>query len=289
MARSSAERNVRGGYAHGMSPREFEPKVLRRGLLVELEHTDDRAVAERIAMDHIVETGHQNERGLWTSSYYADLAKMEKGMLRPNRSSRVKVYDTEELARGIRERFTDRESEYEHDFSFSWPTEMQFVGYSLAVAYGSDKWQKKNPGTGRRKVELYKHIAESQNYFFCAPGAIEMDDGTGRVALIGPTVRWQQDYPPMPDSFAILGLFKEANVQLFTDGDDEEPEVGEGEDDGVVTLTVRHGVLGGSVIPWSRVSSRRDEPFLFVYTAADGIMFVILGDKLDILKDGIVG
>src|SRR3990172_4641042 len=152
-----AKKNVRGGHACGMSVDEFEPDGLQQGMLVELEHTDDEAFAQKIAMDHIVETGRKNGRGLWTSRYYDELAKVEK-RLRPNKSSRVKVYDTEDVARNLRERFTDRESEYEHQFSFSWPVEMQFVGHSLAVAYGSDKWQKKSR-TGRRKVELYKHVA----------------------------------------------------------------------------------------------------------------------------------
>ena len=66
--------------------------------------------------------------------------------------------------------------------------------------------------------------------------------------------------------------------------------IGADEDDGVVTLTVRHGMLGGGQMLWSKnENGASDEPFLFVYTEQDGVMFIIVGENLDIEKDGIVG
>jgi hypothetical protein len=48
--------------------------------------------------------------------------------------------------------------------------------------------------------------------------------------------------------------------------------------------------VGGSKIRWSLIDERRaDEVFLFVYTRDGGVMFLILGEELDIEKDGIVG
>jgi len=41
--------------SEGMSREDFDPDELERGTLHEMEHTDSRAVAERIAMDHLAE------------------------------------------------------------------------------------------------------------------------------------------------------------------------------------------------------------------------------------------
>lgn len=43
------------GRAKGRRPGEFDPVQLRRGIKVEMEHTRDPKIAERIAMDHLVE------------------------------------------------------------------------------------------------------------------------------------------------------------------------------------------------------------------------------------------
>jgi len=48
---------------------KYNPDQLRMGIKVELEHTDDSAVAERIAKDHLDEM----------PDYYSRLRKMESG------------------------------------------------------------------------------------------------------------------------------------------------------------------------------------------------------------------
>ena len=48
---------------------KYNPDQLRMGIKVELEHTDDSAVAERIAKDHLDEI----------PDYYSRLRKMESG------------------------------------------------------------------------------------------------------------------------------------------------------------------------------------------------------------------
>lgn len=209
-------------------------------------------------------------------------------MASPNRSRarrRPKVYDARDIAIDMRETFTDRPWESETEFPWDWPPVMQNVGDSLGVAYGSDKW-KKPKKNGRRDIEIYKHIAESRNRIFVLPGTI-VGDGDDEFHCIGPLVGF--DTVPMPKHFATLAYFKECNVQLYTGGTDRRPRFGDNEDDGIVTLTVRHGMLGGSKIRWSEEGGGRDQPFLFVYTARDGVLFVIVGEKLDVLKDGIVG
>lgn len=190
----------------------------------------------------------------------------------------------------MRETFVDRPWESETAFPWNWPRVMQNIGDSLGVAYGSDKWQKQKKN-GRRPIEIYKHIAESRNRIFCVPGSVRLSDAPGEdLDCIGPTVDFSD--VPMPRHFAVLAYFKEANVQLYTAGSDLHPAFGDDEDDGVMTLTVKHGMLGGGKIGWSTVGGRRrhkDQPFLFVYTAEDGVLFLIVGEELEVLKDGIVG
>lgn len=58
---------LHGGLAEGLNPKDFDPYWLKVGIEVELEHTNDRGVAQRIAMDHLKEDPH----------YYAKLQGME--------------------------------------------------------------------------------------------------------------------------------------------------------------------------------------------------------------------
>jgi len=54
--------------SRGMKPSQFNRRELARGTKVEMEHTDSLRVAQRIAMDHLVE-----DKG-----YYKKLKKMER-------------------------------------------------------------------------------------------------------------------------------------------------------------------------------------------------------------------
>ena len=57
-----------GGRADGMSPKDFDPKQLAAGIGVEVEHTNDIAMAMEIAMDHLAED----------PSYYTKLRTIHK-------------------------------------------------------------------------------------------------------------------------------------------------------------------------------------------------------------------
>ena len=46
---------ITNGRSKGRQPSEFDSVQLRRGTKVEMEHTTNRHVAQRIAMDHLVE------------------------------------------------------------------------------------------------------------------------------------------------------------------------------------------------------------------------------------------
>lgn len=56
-----------GGLADDWSPADFDPEELDKGIKVELEHVDDRDLAQEIAMDHLVED----------TEYYDKLEKVE--------------------------------------------------------------------------------------------------------------------------------------------------------------------------------------------------------------------
>ena len=59
---------IPGGLADKKQPSDFPPDQLQKGIKVEMEHTDDPALAKEIAMDHLTED----------SSYYDKLEEMEK-------------------------------------------------------------------------------------------------------------------------------------------------------------------------------------------------------------------
>lgn len=57
-----------GGEADNNSTTDFDPEELKKGIAVEMEHTDDAKIAEEIAMDHLRED----------KDYYKKLEVMEK-------------------------------------------------------------------------------------------------------------------------------------------------------------------------------------------------------------------
>lgn len=63
-----------GGLASGMQPEDFDAEELKRGIAAEMEHTDDRALAAEIAMDHLVE-----------DPLYYDKREGTRGARRPRR------------------------------------------------------------------------------------------------------------------------------------------------------------------------------------------------------------
>lgn len=200
--------------------------------------------------------------------------------------TRRRVYDAQAQARKMRETFADRPVEHTEKFKFSWPAKMQNVGDSLAVAYASDKWKPKN-GSGHREVELYKHLAESRNRVLSVEDVIVDYDDHGQLWPVrGPMVSLASC--PMPEHFAVLGLFEEIVIQLYDKG--SERKAGFTRNPDVIHVSTKHAYLGGSYVQWSQLDSgRADEPFIFVYTKSDGVMFVVFGDELDVEKDGIVG
>jgi len=60
-----------GHRSAGWTEEDFDERVLHRGAKIEFEHTRNPEVAERIAMDHLVEG----------KNYYEELEKMEKKLV----------------------------------------------------------------------------------------------------------------------------------------------------------------------------------------------------------------
>jgi hypothetical protein len=200
----------------------------------------------------------------------------------------LKVYEAEDLARDMVRTFNDREVERREHFPLSfWPPELQNVGDSLGIAYSSDKWQPKD-AAGRRQMERYKHLAESRNRAFLRPGLlVDADEPESSWPVYGDLYSF--DDVPMPEHFAILGLFLEINLQLHTGMRNGRPAFSSG-DEGIVATKVRHGMVGGSQIRWSQIEpGAEDELFLFIYTKRQGLLAIVLGEELAITKDGIAG
>lgn len=53
---------IPGGYAQDVDPDRFDPKQLRAGTLVEMEHTTAPVIAREIAMDHLMEDPRYYEK-----------------------------------------------------------------------------------------------------------------------------------------------------------------------------------------------------------------------------------
>lgn len=62
------QQKIKGGKADSNVPSDFSKKELKKGQKVEHEHTNSKAIATEIAMDHLKEDPH----------YYEKLQVMEK-------------------------------------------------------------------------------------------------------------------------------------------------------------------------------------------------------------------
>lgn len=68
MRLSELYNRIKGGLADNSKPSEFDNNQLKKGIKIELEHTNDKDLAKEIAMDHLKED----------PKYYDKLEKIEK-------------------------------------------------------------------------------------------------------------------------------------------------------------------------------------------------------------------
>ena len=83
---------LKGGLAYGKSPTAYDQKQLKAGTIIEMEHTDDPVVAQRIAMDHLEE--HPD--------YYRYLTKMERKLDKKERLEQKRLEKINRKKRGIK-------------------------------------------------------------------------------------------------------------------------------------------------------------------------------------------
>ena len=81
-AARGAKDKVPGGLADKKKPSDFDAKALAKGVKVEMEHTDDPALAREIAMDHLTEH----------ADYYDALEVMEKKLEQKKAARELRIF-----------------------------------------------------------------------------------------------------------------------------------------------------------------------------------------------------
>lgn len=177
----------------------------------------------------------------------------------------VNVRDTFDSAKKLRENFMDRPMERTHPVEWQWPDVLQEVGLVHAVMYTSDKWKKKGA------FEDYKHRREGEQYLLVQPGFLVDYHTSDELKVSGPDVELNG---PMPDTFAVLAPILGVQVELY--GRDGRPS------EEYHQVQIARATLGAAVHPST------GETFLLVYSPS-ALHAIIVGDKLDVTSDGIVG
>jgi len=75
------QEHIPGGLAAGKKPSDFPIEDLIKGITVEMEHTNDPAVACEIAMDHLVEKTDYYDKGDMAKEVAESLGKVEDGAI----------------------------------------------------------------------------------------------------------------------------------------------------------------------------------------------------------------
>lgn len=175
-----------------------------------------------------------------------------------------------DTARKLRETFMDRPPARESAVPWEWPRSLQEVGLGEAITYSSDKWKQ------RGEHEDYKHVAEGPQRVWVRPGFLVLYARRRTpLKVVGPHVELTE----MPDSFAVLADATSVQLRLYTGTNKR--HVVPNPDDNLWQVNLASTKLGGARF-------RDGDAFLVLYTRA-GVDMMIVGEKLDILKDGIVG
>jgi len=177
----------------------------------------------------------------------------------------VNVRDSYDSAKRLRESFMDRPMERSHSVDWKWPVMLQEVGLVHAVMYSSDKWKK------RGAFEDYKHRREGDQYLLVRPGFLVDYQTSDQLSVAGPKVELNG---PMPDTFAVLAPILGIQVELYLPNGEPSGEFHQ--------VQIARATLGAAKHP------ETGETFLLVYSPT-ALHAIIVGDKLDVTSDGIVG
>lgn len=174
-------------------------------------------------------------------------------------------------AREIRETFQDAPSRKVEPVSWQWPRAMREIGSCEAVMYTSDKWRHSGD------MVDYKHLSEGPQRILVKKDFLrEYHYTEERIPVCGPEVELNR---PMPSAFAVLAPILGVQVRLYEPDARGEPTLSRGD---IYQVVISRAMLGGAEHPDTR------EKFLIIYTKRE-LCAIIVGDILDIEKDGIVG
>lgn len=179
---------------------------------------------------------------------------------------------TEVDAIKLRETFMDRESRRKTKLKWKWPERLVEAGSCEAVMYTSDKWREEGDFVD------YKHVAEGPQVLYVREGFLRDYDGND-LESCGEVVELVHE---MPDTIAMLAPILGIQCRLYEQDEDGESYLPNG-DENLYQIDISGAKLGAAKHP------ETGETFLVVYTESGGVLCMITGTKLDVLKDGIVG
>ncbi len=186
----------------------------------------------------------------------------------------------EETTHRLRQTFMgDKRPSKLYDTHASWDgLRFRHIGSNMGTAYASDKWG----GEKNKSFEEFKHISEGPQELYMREGAIT------DFPTFGPVWNPAKDSLKLPDVVADLAPILHLEARLFTSLDKRgQGAFGQG-DAGCRRIKVGASMLcAGYLIDADNADY--GEPFLVVIAKKGGVQFVILGKKLDVTKDGIVG
>src|SRR5690606_27940567 len=162
----------------------------------------------------------------------------------------------------IREDFHDKPHSRQQQVRWAWPEERIEVGDCEAIPYTSNKWQKDG-----KQID-YKHVKEGGQKLLRRPDIALTRDAD---EMFGPEMDLTRE---LLDSLAVLE--KSISIQPRLYSDDSGKKFGD-----YVDVKFSGSTLG---------AGKFDDggTFCFVYDST-GVLAVVIGEKLDVLKDGIVG
>jgi hypothetical protein len=155
----------------------------------------------------------------------------------------------------IREDFYDAPHTRKKKVSWKWPKKLYPLGSCEAILYTSNKWQKDGSFVD------YKHVSEAPQKLFISP----------RLLIEGDSLRKSSSKPLMPksfpDGFAVLAkciaIQAKCGKEFFE------------------LKFPKNSMLGAGKF-------KNGKTFCFIYNS-DGVLALVTGKELEVLKDGIVG
>lgn len=197
----------------------------------------------------------------------------------------VRLVNSYDRAREIREAFYGREIEGAQQIPVEWPTFVRYVGVTNSEQYLSDK------KLANWKKQLFKHLAEDEQYLLINEKLTSLVNDRGeQVRFREPSGRMRGPeggrYPSVfyASSWQIRGLMPRHISNLA-------------EDKGVQWVTADNQfwemrmsvpcILAAAPVVLENGSIAKDKAFLFSYSN-EGIHYMITGLTLNVTKDGIV-